>query len=369
MNTTGRAKGPGPHRTHVRETQKRGVVRQARKGFTVRCFWVAARDWPCRVHRQTKGGFVSLGPRIPAKVRPVSFGPFVRTCSHPPAPAAAGIAFLGPRIVPVRDAWGHTRPRPAPRRPASCSTARALVRGASWRPQAGKARPPRKGRSAPGPREALRDQIVAGVHAVHRDRGKRPPIGVGAKPRNRHPPARQQPRKGNPRGFARGKVATQAYDRRRSWHLGLSGNSGASMLAMRTRSPAAADRVAVVDGRSETEGGGSKDDRRGLEPSALARPRQPALPPPPLAPIVTRRAGIHAGELGWAAVRERRRSALASRAGRRGARAGRGLRGAPLPLSTSPHPDKTGMLVLPAQLVRPRCRRQSRPRERIPAHG
>ena len=236
MNTTGRAKGPGPHRTHVRETQKRGVVRQARKGFTVRCFWVAARDWPCRVHRQTKGGFVSSGPRIPAKVRPVSFGPFVRTCSHPPAPAAAGIAFLGPRIVPVRDAWGHTRPRPAPRRPASCSTARALVRGASWRPQAGKARPPRKGRSAPGPREALRDQIVAGVHAVHRDRGKRPPIGVGAKPRNRHPPARQQPRKGNPRGFARGKVATQAYDRRRSWHLGLSGNSGASILAMRTRS-------------------------------------------------------------------------------------------------------------------------------------
>lgn len=128
---------------------------------------------------------------------------------------------------------GRAQPLPVQR---PCATARVLVRCASWRPQAGKARPPRKGPSAPGPREALRDQIVAGVHAVHRDRGKRPPIGVGAKPRNRHPPARQQPRKGNPRGFARGKVATQAYDRRRSWHLGLSGNSGASILAMRTRS-------------------------------------------------------------------------------------------------------------------------------------
>ena len=60
---------------------------------------------------------------------------------------------------------------------------------------------------------------------------------------------------------------------------------------------------------------------------------------------VTRRAGIHAGELGWAAVRKRRRSALASRAGRRGARAGRGLRGAPLPLS----------------LARPRQNRYARP--------
>jgi hypothetical protein len=124
-----------------------------------------------------------------------------------------------------------------------------------------------------------------------------------------------------------------------------------------------------VNRRRHAKGGGSKNDRHGTEPSALARLRQPASPLPPLAPIVTRRAGIHAGELGWAAVRKRRRSALASRAGRRGARPGRGLRGAPLPLSTSPHPDNTGMLVLPTQLVRPRCRRQSRPRERIPAHG
>lgn len=128
MNTTGRAKGPGPHRTHVRETQKRGVVRQARKGFTVRCFWVAARDWPCRVHRQTKGGFVRSGPADPAKVRPVSLGHFARPCSHPPAPAAAGFAFLGPRSMRVRDAWGHRRPRPDPPRLAPRATARVLVR-------------------------------------------------------------------------------------------------------------------------------------------------------------------------------------------------------------------------------------------------
>ena len=56
--------------------------------------------------------------------------------------------------------------------------------------------------------------------------------------------------------------------------------------------------------------GGGKDDRHGGDPSRLVllsqclRPARPA----PMAPIVTRRAGIHAGELGWAAVRQRRRA-------------------------------------------------------------
>lgn len=94
MSTTGRAKGPRPHRTSCEGNQKARSGAASPKGFTVRCFWVAARDWPCRVHRQTKGGFVRSNPADPAKVRPASLGHFDRTCSHPPAPAAAGIIFL-----------------------------------------------------------------------------------------------------------------------------------------------------------------------------------------------------------------------------------------------------------------------------------
>ena len=63
-------------------------------------------------------------------------------------------------------------------------------------------------------------------------------------------------------------------------------------------------------------------------PSAAALSNQ-ALPSSRLAPIVTRRAGILAGEVGRAAARERRPRALASRAGRPKPRAGRGRRGAP----------------------------------------
>ena len=115
MNTTGRAKGPGPHRTHVRETQKRGVVRQARKGFTVRCFWVAARDWRCRVHRQTKGGFVRSGPRIPAKVRPVSFGHFGRTCSNLSARSSGHCLPRPPHHAGQRQVGSHeAAPSPSP---------------------------------------------------------------------------------------------------------------------------------------------------------------------------------------------------------------------------------------------------------------
>lgn len=67
MNTTGRAKGPGPHRTSCEGNPKARSGAASPKGFTVRCFWVAARDWPCRVHRQTKGGFVRSGPADPRK--------------------------------------------------------------------------------------------------------------------------------------------------------------------------------------------------------------------------------------------------------------------------------------------------------------
>lgn len=49
-----------------------------------------------------------------------------------------------------------------------------------------------KDRSAPGLRQPLRDQVVAGVHAIDRDGGECPPIGIGAEPLDRDPPPRQQ---------------------------------------------------------------------------------------------------------------------------------------------------------------------------------
>ena len=131
---------------------------------------------------------------------------------------------------------------------------------------------------------------------------------------------------------------------------------------------AAADRVAIVNRRRHAKRGGSKEDRHEAEPSALARPRQPASPLPPLAPIVTRE-GRHSCRRVWVgggATAPTR--ALASRAGRRGARVGRGRRGAhsPLHLATSRQNRYECASMRPA---RPRCRRQSCRRERIPAHG
>ena len=64
-----------------------------------------------------EGRFRQVRPSgCPAKAQPVSLGPFGRTCSHPPAPAAAGIAYLDPRSMPVGDAWvtrGRASPSPS----------------------------------------------------------------------------------------------------------------------------------------------------------------------------------------------------------------------------------------------------------------
>lgn len=96
MNTTGRAKGPGPHRTSCEGNPKARSGAASPKGFTVRCFWVAARDWRCRVHRQTKGGFVRSGPADPRKGQTRQPRPF-RQDLLPPTSARGS---------------GHCRPRP-----------------------------------------------------------------------------------------------------------------------------------------------------------------------------------------------------------------------------------------------------------------
>jgi len=83
MNTTGRAKGPGPHRTSCEGNPKARSGAASPQGFTVRCFWVAARDLPCRVHRQTKGGFVRSGPADPRKGQTRQPQPFRQTLLSP----------------------------------------------------------------------------------------------------------------------------------------------------------------------------------------------------------------------------------------------------------------------------------------------
>ena len=72
------------------------------------------------------------------------------------------------------------------------------------------------------------------------------------------------------------------------------------------------DRVAVLNGKRHAQGSGSENDRQARQPSAIAphSPNLAALPALALAPIVTRRASIHTGELGRAAARQRRSSAL-----------------------------------------------------------
>lgn len=116
MNTTGRAKGPGPHRTHVRGTQKRGVVRQAQRASRSAASGLRPGTGPAGFIGKRRAVSSGQAQRMPAKARPVSLGHFAGTCSHPPAPAAAGIAFLATDSMPVKDASGHRRAalRPSP---------------------------------------------------------------------------------------------------------------------------------------------------------------------------------------------------------------------------------------------------------------
>jgi hypothetical protein len=86
-----------------------------------------------------------------------------------------------------------TRETPISHRPADTATdARACTKSVSGPGISGCHRL-RMGASAPGLREALRYQVVAGIDAIDRDGGKRPPIRIGPEPFDHHLPARQQP--------------------------------------------------------------------------------------------------------------------------------------------------------------------------------
>ena len=211
MNKTGGAdrSGPAPN-AQVRETQKARSGAASPQGLhgplLLGCGQGLA---PHRFIGKRRAVSPGSGPWDAHKDQTRQLRP-IRQVLLPPANARGSGQCPPPPAPCGQRGTGYTRPSPAPPLPAPCTTVRVSVRYTIWRQLARKARPPRSGSSAPGPRKALRDQIVAGVHAVHRDRGERPPIGIGAEPRDHDLSARQQPRQGNPRGFARGKVTTQA---------------------------------------------------------------------------------------------------------------------------------------------------------------
>lgn len=212
MTRTGGADRPGPapnakNHAGVRETQKRGVVRQALQGLhgplllgcgqglaphrfigkrrAVSSIHAgrAASSGPVSLDRHSaRPGFAPLRIRQPPFRWPPSgqFGDIVRTRRTAPSPARTTAPASSAGTAPVK-----------------------IVR----RPDQPGAR---SGASAPGPREPLRDQVIAGIHAADRDSGKRPPIGIGPLPLDLDPAPRQQPDERHARGIARGRVATQA---------------------------------------------------------------------------------------------------------------------------------------------------------------
>jgi len=169
--------GPAPKPAGHEGNPKARSGAASPKGFTVRCFWVAARDWRSRVHRQTKGGFVNSCRK---SARPCARQTWSLVSPAPDLPSRCMRALPSPAPPPCP---AQTSERGAPCPTPSASAASALGTGAAQVRRSevcGAAH--RSGPSAPGPREALRDEIVAGIHAIHRNGGQRPPIAVGPEP-------------------------------------------------------------------------------------------------------------------------------------------------------------------------------------------
>ena len=96
MNTTGRAKGPGPHRTSCEGNPKARSGAASPKGFAVRCFWVAARDWPCIGSSANEGRFRQVMPSGSPQ-------------RSDPSASAISPGLLSPAIA---RSSGHCLPRP-----------------------------------------------------------------------------------------------------------------------------------------------------------------------------------------------------------------------------------------------------------------
>ena len=173
MTQTGGARpGPAPNAKNlagVRETLKRGVVRQARRASRSAAFGLRPGAGAAQVHRQTKGVFVnscrkSARPRIRQPWSLFSPAPDLShgACARPPhrhrPPPPAGTAERG-----------ASTPAPSTKAAAGLGTGHTPVSAPEIRAVAH-----RSGLSAPGFGETLRDEVVTGINATHRDGGQRP---------------------------------------------------------------------------------------------------------------------------------------------------------------------------------------------------
>lgn len=205
MTQTGGAvrHGPAPNRCEGNPKARSGAA--SPQGFTVRCFWVAARDWRRRVHRLTKGGFANSCRK---SARPRTRQPWSLVSPAPDLPRGA-CARLPHRHRPPCPAGTSERCAPTPAPFTNAASAPGTGPAPVSAPEV-RAAAHRSGPSAPGPRETLRDKVVTGVNATHRDGGQSPPIGIGPEPLDHHATPRQQPDQCRPRGLARAIIATQA---------------------------------------------------------------------------------------------------------------------------------------------------------------
>ena len=112
-----------------------------------------------------------------------------------------------PSPAPSASPGGNVRMRCADPDPSHECCRRPWHRNCTVRAPEVRAAVHRSGLSAPGFSEALRDEVVTGINAAHRDGGQRSPIGIGPKPLDHHAAPRQQPDQRRPRGLARTVIA------------------------------------------------------------------------------------------------------------------------------------------------------------------
>lgn len=208
----------------------------------------------------------------------------------------------------------------------------------------------RSGLSAPGFGETLRDEVVTGINATHRDGGQRPPITIGPESLDHHAAPRQQPDQRRPRSLARTIIAP-CVGHAPVMALGTVGQFGSIDVGDAHPLVAAADSVAVVDGWRKTQDGGGKKDGYARNPSAPALSRQwPRSSPEGPASMPASLGGRRCDSAD---------ARLSEESGLPPARAGRGRRGAPSP----PRPRQPARSPVSSPLhISPwtRCRRQGR---------
>ena len=203
--------GPAPKPAGHEGNPKARSGAASPQGFTVRCFWVAARDWRRRAHRQTKGGSAVSGrDQTPASPRCQNW-PLSR-CSAPTCKAVNMSSLSATAVMPLRSLARARKGRSDrlafhPRSPGSGHHVASRRHGG----HAIARTPAREGKpSAPAASKALRDEVFAGIDPAHRDSRQRPPVGIGSLALDQHPAPRQEAHERDPGGLSGPVVATQA---------------------------------------------------------------------------------------------------------------------------------------------------------------